>query len=132
MAALTEFVIQRVIAKSKFGSEVQCAFKLGRPRCPSSNKCVDLWSACDFQPMLKLTGHTGISISVCLQDGLFAKSLAKRFMARHNLFFVAQHCPFAFPCASDRELDELRLGIPLALSCPLLQACFEMRSSRPC
>ena len=105
----TEFAMQRAIIIAKVGNEIQCVVKIARPRCLATKKCADLWAAAtDFAPMLKLAGHSGVSISVYLQDGLFAKPFAKRMLARHDLFFVAEHCPLPFPSACDRELAELR------------------------
>ena len=57
--------------------------------------------------MLKLAGHTGISISLYLQDGPFAKPFGKLMRARHGLFFDPQHCPLQIS-ANARELAELR------------------------
>ena len=83
----TEFCMQRSVIKAKIGQHMQCVIVMARPRCLGSKKCADLWSAAtDFQPMLKLAGHRGISLSVYLQDGLFAKPFAKRMFARHDLF----------------------------------------------
>ena len=66
-----EFVLERVIVKCMSGDRVECAIKLARPRILGSKKCSDLFScAICFQPMLQLMGHTGVSISVYLQDGL--------------------------------------------------------------
>ena len=105
----TEFVLQRVIVKCMTGDEVQCVIKVARPRCLASKKCADLWSAaCDFQPMLKLIGHVGVSVSLYLQDGFIAKPFGRRMLARHDLFFEASHCPVRFSCAADREMAELR------------------------
>ena len=67
-------------------------------------------------PMLKLSGHTGISITVYLQDGLLAKPFGRRMQARHKLFFHSQHCPLEFECDGDRELSELRDWV-LTLTC---------------
>ena len=105
----TEFVLQRVIVKCRVGDEMRLAIKIARPRCLATKKCIDLWSAaCDFQPMLKLMGHAGVSISLYLQDGLFAKPFGNRMMARHDLFFEAGYCPLEFECDADRMLAELR------------------------
>ena len=102
----TEFAMQRSILKAKdqFG-EVQCAVVIARPRCLGSKKCPDLWSAAtEFFPMLKLLKHPGISLSLYLQDGLFAKPFAKRMLGRHDMFFDAA----CFPLACDRAMSELR------------------------
>ena len=105
----TEFVLQRVIVKCRVGDEMQQAIKIARPRCLATKKCIDLWSAaCDFQPMLKLMGHAGVSISLYLQDGLFAKPFGNRMMARHDLFFEAGYCPLEFEYDTDRAMAELR------------------------
>ena len=105
----TEFVLQRVIVKCRVGDEMRLAIKIARPRCLATKKCIDLWSAaCDFQPMLKLMGHAGVSISLYLQDGLFAKPFGNRMMARHDLFFEASYCPIEFEYDTDRAMAELR------------------------
>ena len=63
----TAFVLQRVIVKCRVGDDVHQAIKIQRPRCLGAKKCIDLWSAAfDFQPMFKLMGHKGVSISLHL------------------------------------------------------------------
>ena len=106
----TEFCIQRVIVKSKVGEQdMQLAIKIERPRCLAGKKCGDLWTAAfDFQPTLKMMGHRGVSISIYLQDGLFAKPFGKRMLARHQLFFHPDHCPIEFATTASRDLADLR------------------------
>ena len=58
--------------------------------------------------MLKLSGHTGVSVTVYLQDGLFAKPFGQRMRARHAVFFMPEHCPWTFQSELDKELAELR------------------------
>ena len=105
----SEFAMQRSIVKTRVGSDIVLAIKVERPRLLSTKKCIDLWSAStDFCPLLKLQGHTGISVSVYLQDGLFAKPFAKRMQARHSLFFDRQHCPMGSWTNQERELADLK------------------------
>jgi hypothetical protein len=86
---------------------MEIAMKIERPRPLASKKCNDMFSAaCDHCPLLKLSGHKGISVSVYLQDGLFAAPLGKRMHARHNLFF--KHCPLSFDAPADKELCEMQ------------------------
>ena len=83
------------------------AMKLERPRPLAAKKCNDIFSAaCDHCHMLKLSGHKGISVSVYLQDGLFAVPFANRMHARHKLFF--KHCPLQFVDPSDKDMCELQ------------------------
>ena len=58
--------------------------------------------------MLKLSGHTGVSATVYLQDGLFAKPFGQIMRARHAVFFMPEHCPLTFQSELDKELAELR------------------------
>ena len=106
----TEFVVQRTIVKALVSSdEMQIAMKLERPRPLASKKCNDIFAAaCDSVPLMKLAGHRGISISLYMQDGLFAVPFGKRMRARHNLFFKSELCPLSFESPVDRELAELR------------------------
>ena len=105
----TEFAMQRSIIKAKDQHGVMnCVVVLARPRCLGGKKCADLWSAAiEFFPMLKLLGHSGISLSVYLQDGLFAKPFAKRMLGRHDMFFDRAHFPFSSQQV-DRQVAELR------------------------
>ena len=104
-----EFVMQRTILKTLVGSEMHMAIKFERPRPLGSKTCLDVWAAaCDFVPVLRLAGHTGISISVYMQDGLFAKPFGKMMKARHALFWNKTHCPITYESDIDRELDELK------------------------
>ena len=64
-------------------------------------------AACDHCPILKLSGHKGISVQVYLQDGLFAGPFGKRIQARHNLFRKPEYCPLSFDAPADRDLSEL-------------------------
>ena len=105
----TEFIVQRTIVKALIGSDMQMAMKIERPRPLANKKCADVWSAaCDTSPLLKLAGHSGISVSIYLQDGLFARPFGRRMIARHNLFFKPDLCPLSFESAADRELAEYR------------------------
>ena len=67
--------------------------------------------------MLKLAGHSGISISVYLQDGLFAKPFGKMMRARHELFFDPLHCPLRFRSDAERDLAQLRDGVIIWTCC---------------
>ena len=103
----TEFIVQRMIVKGVVNSEMQIAMKVERPRPLAAKKCIDIFSAaCDHCPLLKLSGHKGISVSVYLQDGLFAAPFGNRMHARHNLFF--KHCPLKFADPSDKDMCELQ------------------------
>ena len=105
----SEFVVQRTLIKALIGGEFHLGIKLERPRLLNSKKCSDIWSAaCEHLPMLKLSGHTGVSISFYLQDGLFAKPFGQRMRARHAVFFMSEHCPLEFQSEVDKELAELR------------------------
>ena len=73
-------------------------------------------AACDHMPLLKLSGHSGISISVYLQDGLFAKALATKMLARHSLFFNPLYCPLPFSHEDERHLADLKDWV-LTLTC---------------
>ena len=51
-------------------------------------ECADVWSAAfDHDFMLKLVGHSGISIHMYFQEGFFSNQIGKRKLARHALFF---------------------------------------------
>ena len=105
----TEFLIQRLIVKAVVNQEMKMAMKIERPRPLAAKKCNDIFSAaCDHCPLLKLQGHKGISISVYLQDGLFAVPFGKRMQARHNMFFNNQFCPLTFEDEGDKDLCELK------------------------
>jgi hypothetical protein len=105
----TEFVVQRTLVKAAVGGEMHLGIKLERPRPLTTKKCVDIWSAaCDHACMLKLQGHTGISLTMYVQDGLFAKPFAARMKARHTLFFTPDMCPLVFASPIDRELAEMK------------------------
>ena len=105
----TEFVVQRTLVKAAVGGEMHLGIKLERPRPLTTKKCVDIWpAACDHACMLKLQGHTGISLTVYVQDGLFAKTFAARMNARHTLFFTPDLCPLDFASPIDRELAEMK------------------------
>ena len=89
--------------------EMKMAMKIERPRPLAAKKCNDIFSAaCGHCPLLKLHGHKGISISVYLQDGLFAVPFGKRMKARHNMFFYPQFCPLTFEDPGDKDLCELK------------------------
>ena len=105
----TELAMQRSIIKAKDQhGEMQCVVVLARPRCLAGKTCADLWAAAtDYFPMLELLGHSGISLSVYLQDGLFCKSFALRMARRHDMFFDASHCPLTCD-GHERDMAELR------------------------
>ena len=104
-----EFVMQRSIVKTLVGSDVHMAIKFERPRQLGSKKCLDVWAAaCDFVPVLRLAGHTGISLAVYMQNGLFSKPFGQMMKARHGLFFDKLHCPIEYESDADREIDELK------------------------
>ena len=105
----TEVVVQRTLVKANVDGEMHFGIKLERPRPLMANKCADIWSAaCDHVPLLKLCGHSGVSVAVYLQDGLFSKPFGKRMRARHSLFFHPDHCPLTFEDDNDKELAWLR------------------------
>ena len=105
----TEFVVRRTLVEAAVGGEIHLGIKLERPRPLTTKKCVDIWSAaCDHSCMLKLQGHTGISLTMYVQDGLFAKPFAARMKARHTLFFTPDMCPLDFASPIDRELAEMK------------------------
>ena len=84
----TEFCLQRLVLKCKTGDQWHMAVKVQRPRPLATKKCADIRAAaCDFAPILRLSGHKGVGIHVYLQDGLFAKPFGRRMIARHSLFF---------------------------------------------
>lgn len=113
----SEFVMQRTIVKTLVGSEVVMGIKMERPRLLAAKKCVDVWSAaCDTCPLLKLFGHSGISVSVYLQDGLFAKPFGRLMHARHSLFFEKDHCPMGGWSDHDREMADLK-DLVFAFTC---------------
>ena len=86
-----------MIVKAKINSNMEMAMNIEKPRPLAAKKCNDIFSAaCDHCPLLKLAGRKGISVSVYLQDGLFAAPFGKIMMARHNLFFKPQFCPLTF------------------------------------
>ena len=58
--------------------------------------------------MLKIAGHSGISITCYLQDGLFVKPFGQRMRARHAVFFMPGICTLTFQSEIDKELAELR------------------------
>ena len=105
----TEFIVQRTIVNAAVEGNMELGMKIERPRPLAAKKCNDIFSAsCDNCPLLKLSGHKGISISVYLQDGLFSAPFGKRQLARHNLFFKPQYCPLSFASPEDRDLCELK------------------------
>ena len=105
----TEFVVQRMIVKAMVNGQMEIGMKIERPRPLAAKKCNDIFSAaCDHCALPKLFGHKGISISVYLQDGLFARPFGRRMQARHNLFLKPELCPVTFASGADRELCELR------------------------
>jgi hypothetical protein len=105
----TEFVVQRTMVKAQVGGQMHLGIKVERPRPLASKKCSDVWSAaCDHAGMLKLHGHTGISMTLYLQDGLFAKPFGDRMRGRHSLFFDPHHCPLAEIDDLERELACLK------------------------
>ena len=105
----SEFVVQRTMVKAQVGGQMHLGIKIERPRLLASKKCADIWSAaCDHAGMLKLQGHTGISLTMYLQDGLFAKPFGARMRGRHALFFNPHHCPLAFSSDFERELAHLK------------------------
>ena len=105
----TEFVLQRAILKCRRGDQWHLAVKVQRPRPLASKKCENLWTAaCDFAPVLALSGHSGVGIHVYLQDGLFAKPFARFMTARHCLFWDSRYCPLTFLDDADRQLAELK------------------------
>ena len=105
----TEFVVQRTMIKAAVGGQMELGIKLERPRSLWNKKCVDIWSAaCDHAGMLKLQGHTGISLTMYIQDGLFEVPFAKRMKARHSLFFTPGVCPLEFASPIDRDLAEMK------------------------
>ena len=105
----TEFIVQRTIVKAMVEGNMELGMKIERPRPLAAKKCNDIFSAsCDNCPLLKLSGHKGISISVYLQDGLFSAPFGKRQLARHNMFFKPQYCPLSFASPEDRDLCELK------------------------
>ena len=105
----TEFVVQRAILKSRRGDNMHMAVKIQRPRPLGGKKCGDLFAAaCDFVPIVPLSGHKGLSIHVYIQDGLFAKPFGRLMTARHVLFWQKQHCPLDFECDEDRQMAEMR------------------------
>ena len=116
----SEFVMQRSIVKTQVGasSEVVMAIKMDRPRLLASKKCLDIWSAaCDHFPLLKLARHGGISVSVYIQDGLFAKPFGRLMHARHSLFFEKGMCPIQFASDTEREIAELKDWVIPATCC---------------
>ena len=102
-----EFVMQRTLLKTNVGGDPHMSIQLERPRKLASMKCLDVYAAaCDHFPLLKLAGHKGISLSVYMQDGLFAKPFGNMMRARHGLFFQKEHCPLK---CTDRERELLEL-----------------------
>ena len=103
----TEFAMERSIIKARDQhGEMKCVVVVARPRPLAGKKCLDLWVAgTEFFPMMKLIGHSGISVSVYLQDGLFAKPYARHMKGRHDMFFDRAHCPLP---ESGRQLAELK------------------------
>ena len=107
----TEFVVQRTMVKARVGLGIQ----LERPRPLATNKCSDVWSAaCDQVAMPKLEGQTGISMTVYLQEGLFAKPFGNGMRARHALLLNPHHCPLTF--SSDVEAETALVALPLLSS----------------
>ena len=105
----TEFVLQRAILKCQRGDQWHIGVKIQRPRPLASKKCSDIWSAaCDFCPVLALSGHRGVCIHVYLQDGLFAKPFGRRMIARHSLFWEPHLCPLHFDSEADRLLSAMK------------------------
>lgn len=97
------------MVKAAVGGQMHLSIKLERLRPLTSKKCVDIWSAaCDHAGMLKLQGHTGISLTMYVQDGLFAKPFAARMKARHTLLFTPDMCPLDFASPIDRQLAEMK------------------------
>ena len=103
-----EFVMQRTLLKTAVGGDPHMSIKFERPRKLESQKCLDMYvAACDRFPLLKISGHKSISLSMYMQDGLFAKPFGKLMRARHSLFFKKQCCPLK--CTdSERELLEFK------------------------
>ena len=105
----TEFVLQRAVLKCQRGDQWHIGVKIQRPRPLASKKCDDIFSAaCDFCPVLALSGHRGVSIHVYLQDGLFAKPFGRRMIARHSMFWQPHVCPIHFDSDGDRMLCALK------------------------
>ena len=104
-----ELAVQRSMVKAAVGGQMHLGIKLERPRPLETKKCADIWSAaCDHAGMLKLQGHCGISLTMYVQDGLFAKPFAARMKARHALFFTPDMCPLDFASPIDRELSDMK------------------------
>ena len=105
----TEYIVQRSMVKALVAGTMHLGIKLERPRQLSTKRCADIWSAaCDHAGMLKLQQHRGISLTMYVQDGLFAQAFGSRMHARHALFFRPGMCPLDFETATDREVAEMK------------------------
>jgi hypothetical protein len=117
----TEFLLERGLMKAKtLHGEDQMVMTFGVPRGLHLGKSSwnILQAASDFAPLLRASGHSGLCLTLYLQDGALFASSFKLFKARHALFYES-------PAFLDNEghdaMDSLR-DIVVGMRCKM-HAC---------